>query len=111
MRLYQRPTEVSSRILALFLFAAFIRAISAQLPYFADFESTPGPEWSSSQIEASEAYPFTRFSGRFSNDAQTLTLSGLVPGRACTLSFDLYVLDSWDGNAGDFFNITVDGTD
>src|SRR5262249_8466586 len=60
------------------------------------------------------SYPgtFTQFSGRFSAGGQTLTLTGLTPGQAYNLFFDLYVLDSWDGagNPGpDRFEVSVDG--
>ena len=60
---------------------------------------------------------FTQFSGRFSsfnNPAQTLSLSGLTAGQSYTLSFDLYVLDSWDGTnpsgGPDQFEVSADGT-
>ena len=81
----------------------------AQTPYFTDFESGIGPEWSLSNYETSEPGNFTKFTGRFSNEGQTLTLNSLSLGQSYTVRFDLYVIDSWDGNsgAGDFFTVTV----
>ncbi|TVS19950.1 MAG: hypothetical protein EA424_06450, partial [Planctomycetaceae bacterium] len=80
--------------------------------YFTDFESGAGPEWSTSITDNSVA-AFTRFLGRFSNGAATLTLP-TVPGRAYVVEFDLMIIDSWDGNSTsngpDYFNVDVDGT-
>ncbi len=84
---------------------------AAAAPYFADFETGTGPEWSLGSVEASEPLSFTRFTGRFGNQAQTLYLTNLVPGQSYTLGFDFYAMDSWDGNAGagDYFNVQVNG--
>ena len=60
---------------------------------------------------------FTRFSGRFGNTSQTLSLSGLSAGQTYTLDFDLYAIDSWEGNglpvsyAPDVFKVIIDGLD
>ncbi len=80
----------------------------AQVPYFTDFESGIGSEWSAAAVDSTEPGAFTQFSGRFSDDAQTLTLSNLVAGQSYTVGFDLYVIDSWDG-PGDYFNVSVGG--
>ncbi|MHB8519117.1 MAG: FG-GAP-like repeat-containing protein [Limisphaerales bacterium] len=79
-------------------------------PYLTDFENGVGPEWGVPVLNSSETLGFTLFSGRFDNTSQWLTLTNLVPGQSYTLGFDLYVLDSWDGNGGpDFFNVAVNG--
>ena len=90
------------------LFAVATNA--AQPPYATDFESGAGPEWSVSTVYGSEVGSFTRFSGRFSNQQQTLTLSNMVVGVSYTLFFDFYAIDSWDGSSGngDYFNVGVD---
>lgn len=83
---------------------------AAQPPYATDFESGAGPEWSLSTVDTSEVGSFTRFSGRFSNDQQTLTLSNLVVGVSYSVIFDFYAIDSWDGTysgTGDYFNVSV----
>ncbi len=81
--------------------------------YFADFEAGAGTEWSSATTDNSVPGGFSRFAGRFGNGGQTLSLSGLTAGTAYTVVFDLYVIDSWDGNSGgvgpDYFNVAVDG--
>ena len=79
-----------------------------------DFESGAKANWSDATVDASETANFSRFSGRFSNGSQSLSLSGLTAGQTYTLSFDLYAIDSWDGqgNVGygpDEFDVSVDG--
>ncbi|MCK4659135.1 MAG: hypothetical protein KAV82_06395, partial [Phycisphaerae bacterium] len=81
--------------------------------HFTDFESGAGGEWSSSATDNSVPNPFTRFSGRFDNSTQTLTLD-VVAGLTYELTFDLMIIDSWDGNGpgggnADWFNVHIDG--
>jgi hypothetical protein len=79
--------------------------------YYTDFEGGIGPEWSQQTLTCAPV--FSRFTGRFGNDTQTLTVSNLTIGEPYVLSFDLYVIDSWDGDgpvAGpDYFNVAIDG--
>ncbi|MGA2863269.1 MAG: FG-GAP-like repeat-containing protein [Verrucomicrobiota bacterium] len=83
----------------------------ASVPYFTDFEAGAGPEWMQPLTDNSESLGFTRFSGRFNNGFQMVTLTNLVPGQAYTVGFDLYLIDSWDGNGdGDYFNVNINGT-
>jgi hypothetical protein len=74
-----------------------------------DFESGIGPEWSLATLESSVPDPFTTFSGRFSVNTQTLTVSNLTQGALYSVFFDLYILDSWDGGA-DGFLVDVAGS-
>jgi hypothetical protein len=78
-----------------------------------DFEAGAKANWSDATVDASAPADFSRFSGRFNNGSQTLSLSGLTAGQSYTLAFDLYALDSWDGSSGtagpDQLNIAVDG--
>jgi hypothetical protein len=81
---------------------------------FADtFEGGAKVNWSSQVTDRSALGTFSEFSGRFGNASQVLNLSGLTAGQTYTLSFDLYVLDSWEGSnpgAGpDLIQITADG--
>ncbi|MBI5387108.1 MAG: VCBS repeat-containing protein [Verrucomicrobia bacterium] len=78
---------------------------SGAVPYFASFETNVGAEWLDAALAAEGL--FSRFSGRFGNQAQRLVLTNLVVGQSYTLGFDFYALDSWDGSAGDFFNVAV----
>ncbi len=74
------------------------------------FEGKAQSAWSDARIDGVAGTVFTRFSGRFANEAQTLTLGGLTAGQTYTLSFDLYALDSWDGRDGsDMFQVSADG--
>lgn len=83
---------------------------AAQTPYFTDFESGAGTEWSNTTTDNTYPEAFSRFTGRFGNQGQTLSLSNLTVGASYTISYDLYVLDSWDGG-GDTMGIQVDGFD
>jgi len=80
-----------------------------------DFESgTANAAWSEGSVNSEGIAAFTRFSGRFSNNAsQALSLSGLSAGQSYSLRFDLLVLDSWDGNntsyGPDLIDVSVDG--
>ena len=77
-----------------------------------NFEGGAKANWSNPLTDATLPGVFTQFSGRF-NGAQTLNLTGLTAGQATTLTFDLYVIDSWDGanpSAGpDVFSVAADG--
>ncbi|HTI70098.1 MAG TPA: LamG domain-containing protein, partial [Candidatus Limnocylindria bacterium] len=80
------------------------------VPYATDFEAPIGQEWSSTVASTESTAVFSRFTGRFSNEAQTLVLTNLVPGQAYTVGFDFYALDTWDGTSGgDAFNVVVNG--
>ena len=82
----------------------------SQVPYFTDFEAGIGLEWNQPVQSSTEVAGFTRFSGRFGNNYQILTVTNLVPGQSYTLGFDLYVIDSWEGTSGgEYFNVAVNG--
>lgn len=55
---------------------------------------------------------FTRFLGNLLNDTATLH-ANLTPGQQYELKFDLYIIDSWDGNdtawGPDRFRVNVNG--
>jgi len=91
------------------------RLTGASVPYVAHFEDAIGPEWSSATVETGATNSLTRFTGRFSNQSQTLTLSDLAVGARYRVMFDLYVIDTWDGGAnstsGDVFRVAVDGAE
>src|SRR5690349_15260446 len=82
----------------------------ATVPYSTDFEAGIGAEWSSTARSTAHPATFTAFSGRYSNDSQTLSLSGLTVGTSYTVIFDLYIIDSWDGGA-DQFGVEANGTE
>lgn len=70
---------------------------SGNLVYSNDFEDIVGPEWS---IKSTDTTPVggRQFLGQFLNDEVALTLNDLPPHESLTLSFDLYVINSWDGS-------------
>jgi hypothetical protein len=114
---------------------------SANVVYFTDFESIPGPQWSSTRRNTvpNELYPAPSFLGEFgcidydsqensskqpencrAAEAVSLTLSGLPSHDEVTITFDLYLIRTWDGNpriysptderfAPDLFNLSVVG--
>lgn len=80
--------------------------VSAAMVYFADFQSgTAGPEWSytGDNLQVSStllpADGSRKYLGSFLNETVTLTLTGAPVGYTGTISFDLYLLKSWDGNS------------
>jgi hypothetical protein len=87
-------------------------AVTGDIVFQDDFEGGASGAWSSSLTDRSASGSFSEFSGRFANNSQTLTLAGLTAGRSYTLSFDLYAIDSWDGQNGspDRIAVTVDDT-
>lgn len=80
--------------------------------YTNDFEGAVGPEWSRTTTSATPTGG-RRFLGEFANDTASLTLSALPAHGEVRLSFDLFVLKSWDGNSTvhgpDEWDLSVDG--
>ncbi|MEQ9234313.1 two-partner secretion domain-containing protein [Coleofasciculus sp. E2-BRE-01] len=67
--------------------------------YSDDFETEISDVWSNTSTDITPKGN-RRFLGRFSgNDAATLTLDNLPPHSQATVSFDLFLIQSWDGNA------------
>ena len=77
-------------------------ASQAVVVYENDFQSAAGSAWSHTQLQDTPTpYPFgaRSFLGEFGNDTVTLNLSGLAAHSALTLSFDLYLIRTWDGSS------------
>lgn len=74
--------------------------------YSYTFESGVGSEWSHSSRETTLVGART-FLGRFGNDKVTLDLSNLPTHDQVEITFDLYVIETWDGNK----TINDDGPD
>lgn len=91
-------------------------SVSAQaaLVYFNDFQGVVGPEWSRTNI-ASAPHPDYAgnrlFLGEFGNETVSLSLAGLPTHQLASVSFDLYLIRSWDGNATIPINNDPLGTD
>ena len=65
--------------------------------YQNDFETSAGPEWSRTDVSATPAGA-RKFLGEFANDTVVLSLTNLPSHGAVRLSFDLFIISSWDGN-------------
>jgi len=87
-------------------------AACAQTEIYAnDFEGNVGPEWSSKAVATS---PNGRhFLGEFGNQKVSLTLKELPAHNVVTVQFDLYIIETWDGNnlqfGPDVWRLDVDG--
>ncbi|MFO0974060.1 MAG: VCBS repeat-containing protein [Phycisphaerae bacterium] len=89
--------------------------VPANVPYYHDFESAMGAEWSDSTRSYASAY--TNFAGRQYSKALRLALN-TTAGQTYALWFDFYAIDSWDGTdtvdnyyyGPDAFYVSVDGT-
>lgn len=88
-------------------------AVNGQVVHSSDFEgSTASSEWSKRTIATTPAGG-RRFLGRFSQETVTLTLLGLPEHSAATVKFDLFIIQSWDGNSPewgpDVFTLSIPG--
>jgi len=80
--------------------------------YTQDFENSVGGEWNNG---ARDITPLGGrvFLGRFSNDTVRLSLNTLPPHSSVTVSFDLFIIQSWDGFGNvagpDFWTFSIPG--
>ena len=90
-----RATLRALALLGVWLAAALPSA--AQAVYTQDFEGEVGAEWS---YRVTERTPVGErgFLGQFGNDAVKLTLNDLPPHGVITVSFDLFIIRTWDGS-------------
>jgi hypothetical protein len=80
-----------------------------------DFETgSANAAWSNTGVSSANRGSLSRFLGQINNGNRVLSLSGLTAGQTYDLSFDLYVLDTWEGAATsqgpDLIDVSVDGT-
>jgi hypothetical protein len=76
--------------------AAAARPALGAFAYSADFEAGAGPEWTNRTTDVSPSGH--KLLGQFSDQTVGLSLTGLPEQRALRVSFDLFVIQSWDGN-------------
>lgn len=81
----------------LVLLFCWARLVEATLIYSNDFESEAGSEWSSTNIDTTPVGERS-FLGQFGYETVTLTLNDLPSHPGITVSFDVFVINSWDGN-------------
>ncbi len=72
-------------------------AKASSVVYSNDFELGVGPEWAADEISTTPTGT-RRFLGRFANHTVSLNLAGLPAHTELGLSFDLFIIQSWDGN-------------
>jgi hypothetical protein len=86
-----------------------INTISEEnIVYTNDFENSAGKEWSRSNIATSPTG--RKFLGQFGNDAVILNLTDLSEHAEIRVTFELYIIRSWDGNINpDTWQFKVDG--
>ncbi len=88
---------------------------AAVVSYFEDFESGVGAEWSASNTYTTPTFATHGNStglGRFGNQAVTLSLNTAAPHDQVSVSFELYINNSWDGNSSpgpDHWKLTQNG--
>ena len=82
----------------LLTFGVLSQAQAAQV-YFNNFSTGAGPEWTNPTTTTSNGEAFLGQSANgFGAGTDTLTLTGLAPHTSVTLDYDLYIIQSWDGN-------------
>lgn len=67
------------------------------IAYSEDFEGAVGPEWSRQETDMTPVGA-RRFLGQFGNGAVTLTLENLPPHSGVRITFDLFIINTWDGD-------------
>ncbi len=77
--------------------------------YATDFETPPGDEWSRTETDLTPIGDNT-YLGQFGEDLLRLQLEDLPEHDVVTVSFDLFILRSWDGGdwQGDQWRLTAD---
>ncbi len=86
-------------LLSIGLLAALAPRAGAGVVYSNDFSNGAGSEWSDSSTATSNGERFLASSALgFGNMTDTLTLSDLASHGSVTVSFDLYIIQSMDGN-------------
>jgi gliding motility-associated-like protein len=78
-----------------------------QLHYLQDFENTINSEWNTS---STITYNSSTVLGNFGSTAVNLNLVNLPQHDSLKIEFDLYLLDSWDGNGQpDIWSLDING--
>lgn len=93
---FSRASLTAAALCAAAVFTA--ASASADTVYFNDFEAeSSGSEWTSYAIDTTPNES-RGFLGQFGNETVGLHLTDLPEHEALRLTFDLYIIGSWDGN-------------
>ena len=79
-----------------------------------DFTGGAMSDWSGSPPVTTALIGTNQYLGEFANETATLSLTGLASHTEVTVTFDLYIIGTWDGNdlaEEDFFEVIADTTD
>ncbi|MDY0056448.1 MAG: PEP-CTERM sorting domain-containing protein [Methyloversatilis sp.] len=106
-----RTIRPAVALLAALVFPFAAQAADPQTVYSNDF-STAADGFSSSSRSTSNGESFL---GRFGRGTVSLSLADLAAHDSLVLNFDLYIIQTWDGNgpeggAADYFSVEIDGT-
>ena len=77
-----------------------------------DFQSGVTGSWTNASTTTAPADGSRGFLGQFGNGTVSLPIAGIPSHTEVTISFDLYLLNSWDGNGGagpDLISVSADG--
>jgi len=91
------PGRVLVVVLGVIVHAGMVSA-AEQIVYFNDFEGLVGNEWSRTDVDVTPLGN-RAFLGQFGNDMVALTLTNLPSHVQVTVSFDLFIINTWDGSA------------
>lgn len=80
-------------------FFAVSSGVAGAAVYVEDFQGAIGPEWSHTQTDVTPLGD-RKFLGQFVNDQVTLTLENLPKHEALVVTFELFVIRTWDGTVG-----------
>jgi hypothetical protein len=84
-----------------------------QVVYFNDFQVAVGAGWSTSLTSFTPTNN-QRFLGTFFNDTINFTLTNLPPHEELNVAFDLFIINSWEGNdptlGPDIWDMTMAGS-
>lgn len=77
--------------------AGLTGTLSASTVFESDFEGIVGAEWSK-QTTSLTPVGSRRFLGMFQQETVNLTLDNVPDNQTVTVSFDLYIINTWDGS-------------
>ncbi len=94
-----KGTRLLLCVAALVLGVSLASAQGLVTVYENDFETPVGPEWSS-YLRETTPWGLRTFLGRFSGEPVSLDLVSLPDHCTVTVSFELFIIDSWEGSVG-----------